>query len=107
MMIEQNKVYKVNTPNGVVTYAYAIGIVSSDSEWDWNYWLMYSQKRLFVLQEKVHLDSGTDTEYADYYWKRTVCDYCEIPEAEFACNGAYHFASNFGEDAETINVIHK
>lgn len=107
MLIEKGKVYKVNTPNGVITFAYAVGIVSHDSDHDWYNWLMYSQKRLFVIQERIWIDYSTDTEWGDYRWINTVCDYCEIPEAEDACNAAYDFENNFGEDIDNISVEFK
>ena len=67
------QVYSLTTPNLVEIEAIAIKRVASNKHFDT--WLMYSQNRLFTIDEY----DGLDGEH--YQWKTMICDYCIIPEA--------------------------
>ena len=54
--------------------AIAIKRVASSKHFDT--WLMYSQNRLFTIDEYDDLDGK------HYQYKDTVCDYCILPEAD-------------------------
>lgn len=89
MTIEKHLVYEMEAPNGATILAYAVSqIMYCDGE---NLWLMYSQNRLFTIQEK----EGT------YKWWLNQCDYCIIPEADKTLEDA----SN-SNNVERLNIRH-
>ena len=68
------QVYSLTTPNLVEIEAIAIKHVASSKHFDT--WLMYSQNRLFTIDEYDDLDGE------HYQYKDMVCDYCILPEAD-------------------------
>ena len=72
--MHENEVYSLVTPNLQEIEAIAIKQVASRSLF--NTWLMYSQNRLFTIDEYDDLDGE------HYQYKDMVCDYCILPEAD-------------------------
>ena len=68
------QVYSLTTPNLGEIEAVAIKLVAFSKHFDT--WLMYSQNRLFTIDEYDDLDGE------HYQYKDMVCDYCILPEAD-------------------------
>lgn len=69
-----NQVYSLATPNLGKIEAIAIKRVASSKHFDT--WLIYSQNRLFTIDEYDDLDGE------HYQWNAMVCDYCVLPGAD-------------------------
>lgn len=67
-------VYSLTTPNLVEIVAIAIKCVATSKHF--STWLMYSQNRLFTIDEYDDIDGE------HYQWKSLVYDYCVLPEAD-------------------------
>lgn len=86
------QVYSLTTPNLVEIEAIAIKRVASSKHFDT--WLMYSQNRLFTIDEYDDLDGE------HYQWKAMVYDYCVIPEADAIIKNCME------EDSHSIVKLH-
>ena len=86
------QVYSLTTPNLVEIEAIAIKRVAFSKHFDT--WLMYSQNRLFTIDEYDDLDGE------HYQYKDMVCDYCILPEAAAIIKNCME------EDSHSIVKLH-
>lgn len=85
--MEKNDVFKFTAPNGVEVTAIVIDIIKNDRDWQW--YLCYSQNRLFHYQVIGWLDHPIIT---------ISVNYCVIPELDTLLYGDLEECSEGDED---------